>query len=269
MAGHTARRVQRVRGPIVGAARRVRPLGGARGRRAWAKPRPVLVLPYQGAEPDPWFGEAIAETLFVAAQGTPALLPIDRGRAVQVGARGDRGRRRADRSPLALARVVRAEVVFHGEYQRTAGRRDHDHAPAARREDRAEPDARARPRARRTSSSRPRPRSSRSYAKALNLGLKTDEVDRLVAAAKPTTNLTAFEAFAKGRRSALRGTQEGNEGAAELLARAVEVDPTFGLAHYHLGHRAPGAWEPMEGRGAVPGRDPGGHHGSRAVQGAR
>ena len=56
-----------------------------------------------------------------------------------------------------------------------------------------------------------------------------------MAAAKPTTNLTAFEAFAKARRSALSGTQEGNEGAAELLARAVEVDPTFALAHYHLG----------------------------------
>jgi tetratricopeptide (TPR) repeat protein len=73
------------------------------------------------------------------------------------------------------------------------------------------------------------------YAKALNLGLKPEEIDRMVTAAKPTANLTALEAFAKGRRSALRGTQEGNEGAAELLARAVEVDPTFGLAHYHLG----------------------------------
>ena len=74
-----------------------------------------------------------------------------------------------------------------------------------------------------------------SYAKALNLGLKADEMERLVAAAKPTTTLTAFEAFGKGRRSALAGTQEGNEGAAELLARAVEVDPTFALAHYYLG----------------------------------
>jgi tetratricopeptide (TPR) repeat protein len=74
-----------------------------------------------------------------------------------------------------------------------------------------------------------------AYAKALNLGLKPDEVDRLVAAARPTTNLTALEAYAKGRRSALAGTQEGNEGAAELLARAVEVDPTFARAHYQLG----------------------------------
>ena len=74
-----------------------------------------------------------------------------------------------------------------------------------------------------------------AYAKVLKLGLKPDELPRLVAAAKPTTNLTAFEAYAKGQRSALRGSQEGYEGAAELLARAVEIDPTFALAHYHLG----------------------------------
>jgi tetratricopeptide (TPR) repeat protein len=73
------------------------------------------------------------------------------------------------------------------------------------------------------------------YARGLKLGLGPDVVQRMVAAARPTTNMLAFEAFAKGRRSSLRGTQEGNEGAAELLARAVEVDPTFGLAHYHLG----------------------------------
>jgi len=45
-----------------------------------AKPKPVLILPYQSTETDAWFGEAIAETLYLAAQGTPALLPIDRGR---------------------------------------------------------------------------------------------------------------------------------------------------------------------------------------------
>jgi adenylate cyclase len=73
------------------------------------------------------------------------------------------------------------------------------------------------------------------YARGLKLGLAPDAIQRMVAAARPTGNLVAFEAFTKGRRSALRGTQEGHEGAAELLARAVEVDPTFALAHYYLG----------------------------------
>src|SRR3990170_13107 len=63
------------------------------------------------------------------------------------------------------------------------------------------------------------------YARALKLGLKPDELGRAVAAAKPTTNLTAFEAYAKGRRSYLKGGQEGYEGAAELFAPAAPGTP--------------------------------------------
>jgi len=68
MAGHTGRRVQRTHGPmlglLVGCA-----LWAALGGAAWAKPKPVLILPFQSStETDAWFGEAIAETLFVASQ---------------------------------------------------------------------------------------------------------------------------------------------------------------------------------------------------------
>jgi tetratricopeptide (TPR) repeat protein len=192
----------------------------------------VLILPYQGSESDPWFGEAIAETLYVAAQATPVLLPIDRGRAMQAArAAAQSG---ADRSPVALARLVRAEVVFQGEYQRTPD----DGISITPRLLEVKSGLTQTLDPVRGSAERlieTQAMLIQTYAKALNLGLKPEEVDRLVAAAKPTTNLTSLEAFAKGRRSALRGTQEGNEGAAELLARAVEVDPTFGLAHYHLG----------------------------------
>ncbi|MGH7357774.1 MAG: tetratricopeptide repeat protein, partial [Candidatus Rokuibacteriota bacterium] len=232
MAGDTARRFQQVRGPgvalLAGCA-----LWVALGGTAWAKPRPVLVLPYQGTESDPWFGEAIAETLFVAAQATPALLPIDRGRAIQA-ARVTGADGAADRSPLALARIVRAEIVFQGDYQRTA---DDGVTITPRLLDVKTGQTQTLDPVRGPAGRLIETQATiiQAYAKALNLGLKPEEVDRLVTAAKPTTNLTAFEAFAKGRRSALRGTQEGNEGAAELLARAVEVDPTFGLAHYHLG----------------------------------
>jgi tetratricopeptide (TPR) repeat protein len=194
------------------------------------KPKPLLILPYQSTETDAWFGEAIAETLYLAAQGTPVLLPIDRGRLTQPG-RGAEGS--ADTTPLGLARAVKAEIVFLGEYQRTAdgititprlldvktGQTQTLETVRGPSEKLIETQALL----------------IQSYAKALNLGLKADEMERLVAAAKPTANLTALEAFAKGRRSALLGTQEGNEGAAELMARAVEVDPTFAVAHYHLG----------------------------------
>jgi tetratricopeptide (TPR) repeat protein len=209
-------------------------LWGAFGGTAWAKTRPVLILPYQAAaEPDTWFGEAIAEMLFVAVQGTPALLPIDRARVMQA-ARGTGAEGAGDRSPVALARAVKAELVFLGDYQRTT---TDGITITPKLTDAKTGQTQTLDPVRGTSDTliETQAKLIQSYAKALNLGLKADEVDRLVAAAKPTTNTMAFEAFAKGRRSALVGTQEGNEGAAELLARAVEVDPTFALAHYHLG----------------------------------
>ena len=209
-------------------------LSATLGEAAPAKPRPVLILPYQSTETDAWFGEAIAETLYLAAQGTPALLPIDRSRVAQAASRGSTGEGAADTSPLGLARAVKAEIVFLGEYQRSAS---DGITITPRLMDVKTGQTQTLDTVRGPSDKLIETQATliQSYAKALNLGLKPDEMERLVAAAKPTTNLTALEAFAKGRRSALLGTQEGNEGAAELMARAVEVDPTFAVAHYQLG----------------------------------
>lgn len=233
MAGHAPRQVRRPEGSLVallvGCA-----LWAALAEAAWAeRPRAVLILPYQGADPDPWLGEGIAETLFVAAQGSPVLLPIERARASQV-ARGVVPEGPPERAALALGKALRADLVFFGNYQRGE-----------------DGSVTITPRVLDVKTGQPQSLEPlqgapgqlidaqaglvRMYARALNLPIKPDEMGKLVAAARPTTNLVAFEAFAKGRRSALRGTQEGNEGAAELLARAVEVDPTFALAHYHLG----------------------------------
>jgi tetratricopeptide (TPR) repeat protein len=232
MAGH-AQRVQRALGPIVallvGCA-----LPTALPGVAWAdKPRAVLILPYQGSERDPWLGEAIAETLLAAAQATPALLPIDRSRLSQA-ARSGVPEGPADRAGLALGKAVRADLVFFGDYQRGE---DGSVTITPRLVDVKTGQAQGLEPLRGEAGQLIDTQADliRAYARALNLGLNADDLGKLVAAAKPTTNLVALEAFAKGRRLALRGTQEGNEGAAELLARAVEVDPTFALAHYHLG----------------------------------
>ena len=112
MARHTGRRVQRTHGPmlglLVGCA-----LWAALGGTAWAKPKPVLILPFQSStETDAWFGEAIAETLFVASQGTPALLPIDRSRAT-LASRGTPEGAPPDRSPLGLGRAVKAGILAY------------------------------------------------------------------------------------------------------------------------------------------------------------
>jgi tetratricopeptide (TPR) repeat protein len=209
------------------------------GADAAPRSRVVLVLPYQNVTPggaDGWLGEGIAETLGLAARTTAVLLPIDAGRVAQaVRVAGiDLTATPVERGAAALARALRADVVFYGEYQRTPdggvslvpklldGGRSEGQAleglvgPGDRV---LETQADILP----------------IYTKALKLGLKADELARMVAAARPTTNLTAFEAYAKGRRSYLRGGQEGFEGAAELFARAVEIDPAFAVAHYQLG----------------------------------
>jgi tetratricopeptide (TPR) repeat protein len=199
------------------------------GEAASAKSRPVLILPFKGGAADAWIGEGIAETLVVAAQGKAELAPIDRGRVAQA-------MRAAapDVAPLALAKTLRADYVFFGEYQRAD---DGAVTITPRLLDVKTGQAQGLEPLRGAPGTLIETQATliQAYAKALNLPLKPEDLDRLVTAAKPTTNLTAFEAFAKGRSSALRGTQDGNEGAAELLARAVEVDPTFALAHHQLG----------------------------------
>jgi tetratricopeptide (TPR) repeat protein len=213
---------------------------GAVGSTAAAtKPRPVLILPYQNVSPsggDGWVGEGIAETLTLASQTTPALLPIDRTRALQAARAGglDLTASPVERTAATLAKALRAELVFYGEYQRTPdgglsivpklldvdkGTGHALEAVIAPPDRMLETQADLLP----------------IYAKALKLAFKPDELKAIQAAAKPTTNVTAFEAYVKGRRAYLQGGQEGNEGAAELFARAVEIDPTFAVAHYHLG----------------------------------
>jgi tetratricopeptide (TPR) repeat protein len=205
---------------------------------AWAKSRVVLVVPFQApgsGEPDPWFGEGIAEALVLAMRGTPLLLPVERGRVAQAArlvpaAPPGSG----DRDVLPLARAVKADLVFLGDYQRTP---DGGIVITPRVLDVARGEAQALETVKGGAERAVEAQAELIgvYVRALKLGLKTEETQKLVAAARPTTTPEAFEAFVKGRRSALRGTQEGNEGAAELLARAVEVDPSFGVAHYHLG----------------------------------
>jgi tetratricopeptide (TPR) repeat protein len=209
------------------------------GAGAAPKPRPVLILPYQGGPADSgdgWLGEGIAETLTLAAQTSPAFLPIDRARVVQAAkAAGlDPAAALPERSALALAKALRADLVLSGEYQRTA---DGGVSIVPRLLDVEKPASQTL-----EAVVGPADRVLETvagvmpiYARALRLGLKPEELQRMAVAGKPTTNLMAFEAWVKGRRSYLRGGQEGNEGAAELFARAVEIDPTFGVAHYHLG----------------------------------
>jgi tetratricopeptide (TPR) repeat protein len=204
------------------------------------KSRVVLILPYQNVSPgggDGWLGEGIAETLTLGARMTPALLPIEAGRIIQAArsANLDLDTTPVERAAAALGRALRADAVFYGEYQRTADggisiapklMADPSRAEGQTLEALVGPPDRV---------IETQSEILTIYAKALKLGLKADELAKMTAAARPTTNLMAFEAYARGRRSFLRGSQDGYEGAAELFARAVEIDPTFAVAHFHLG----------------------------------
>src|SRR5206468_11258701 len=81
-----------------------------------------------------------------------------------------------------------------------------------------------------------------AYARTLQIPVTPAETARLERAGLPTRSLRAFELFARGALALQRGTQDGNETAVDLLARASEADPNFVVAHYTLGavHQALG-----------------------------
>jgi tetratricopeptide (TPR) repeat protein len=82
-----------------------------------------------------------------------------------------------------------------------------------------------------------------TYARTLKVTLTEAEARRVDKAAQPTRSVKAFELFAQAMAAvAQRPGQEGNEKAVDLLARAIEVDPNFVVAHYTQGrvHQALG-----------------------------
>jgi tetratricopeptide (TPR) repeat protein len=81
-----------------------------------------------------------------------------------------------------------------------------------------------------------------SYVKTMKVVPTEAEAARIDRASRPTKSLRAFELFARGQAAMRRGGAEGHESAADLLARAIEADPNFVVAHYTLGtvHQALG-----------------------------
>jgi tetratricopeptide (TPR) repeat protein len=81
-----------------------------------------------------------------------------------------------------------------------------------------------------------------TYAKTMKVSLSDAEAVRMEKAGRPTSSLRAFELYARSQQAANRGGQDGNESAADLLARAIEADSNFVVAQYSLGrvHQALG-----------------------------
>lgn len=204
------------------------------------KPRAVLIVPYTTGElsgDERWLGEGVAVVLSLALTEHPAFIPVDRARLARFG----EPHRWGEPAILAAARSLRADLVFYGQIERQLG--DLVFRPRyveAGREGEAKtlealtvPEGEFLERL---------PAIPLAYFRAFRISLSDTQLARIEKVARPTTSPPAFEAFVKGQIATLSGTQQGNEAAADLLARAVELDPGFAVAQYSLGvvHQALG-----------------------------
>jgi tetratricopeptide (TPR) repeat protein len=208
---------------------------------AAVKPRLVLVLPFDATTlpaDDRWMGEGIAQIISLALAQHPAVNQVDPARLPTLGHPDVWG------EPVVLqaARGIRADAAIFGEITRanaelvirprllelkgTAGE------PMA-----LEPLTIAEGEFLARSATLPV-----AYLRTLKVTLTDAEVGRIDKAARPTRSLKALELFSLAQAAARHGGQESNERAADLLARAVEADASFVVAHYTLGtvHQALG-----------------------------
>ncbi|MBI4242222.1 MAG: tetratricopeptide repeat protein [Candidatus Rokubacteria bacterium] len=203
--------------------------------------RTVVIVPYATtdlAREEQWLGEGVAQILALALTQHPAFIQVDRARLARLGEPHLWG----EPAVLAAARTVKADLALYGQIQRVSG--DLVFAPRYL-------EVRSGAGEWRTLEAVTVPEDKLleqipsvplAYFRALRVSLSDAETARIEKASRPTSVPRAFEAFVRGRGAALRGNQQGYEAAADLLARAVELDPSFVVAQYSLGvvHQALG-----------------------------
>jgi tetratricopeptide (TPR) repeat protein/TolB-like protein len=206
-----------------------------------AKPRAVVVVPFDaaGAGPDwGWVGQGIAEVLSLGLAQHPAVVQVDPAQLKAFGQPEAWG----EAAVLQAARGLRVDAALFGTLTRTGG----DLAVEPRLLE-------VKPAGGEVVALGPiavpegdlvgqLPAIVVAYARAMKLPLREGDVARMERAARPTSSLRAFELYAKSQQAAGRSGQEGLESSADLLARAIEVDPSFVVAHFQLGrvHQALG-----------------------------
>jgi len=219
---------------IVAAVVSLLALGVAGGVSADSKLRVVAIVPFDATaleREEQWMGEGVAQILALGLAQHPSIVQIERGRLRAVS--------RVDvwTEPLLAqaARSVRADAALFGRIERRGS------------------DLAVVPQLMEIKPSGPEVMSLESvvappgelfgrlatlpvgYARTLHVPLTEGDAARIEKAARPTRVPRAFELFARGQIAALRGDQEGNEAAVDLLSRAIEVDPSFVVATYMLG----------------------------------
>ena len=202
--------------------------------------RVVLVLPFETStlpKEEAWLGHAVAESLSLAFTQNAGFILVDRARLKGVA----EGEAWTDGTVGPLARSLRADVAVFGDVRRDGAamviRPRYVDLKATGEPVSLEPVSAGDSELLKTLGTLPM-----RYVRALKMTVTDAEAGRLERAARPTSSVRAFELYARGRMAAARGTQEGNEAAGDLLARAVDVDSTFVVAQYALGtvHQALG-----------------------------
>lgn len=208
---------------------------------AAVKPRTMLILPFAATDLDrdeQWLGEGVAEILMLGLVHTPALVQIDRKRLRSLPPPDVWDEQAAQEA----GRAVRADLVLFGDVQRAGEERVVHPRYLEIRGDRAEWQA-LEPVAIAPGTLMDRLRVLPvAYYRMLKVSLREADIARIERAAHPTPSVRAFEGYVRGRMAARRGTQDGNEAAVDLLARAIEADSQFVAAQFALGtvHQALG-----------------------------
>jgi tetratricopeptide (TPR) repeat protein len=208
---------------------------------AAVKPRVVLIVPFDtvGAGPDwAWAGQGIAAALSLGLAQHAAVVQVDPARLKVFGQPEAWG----ESAVLQAARGLNVDAALYGVLARTGT----DLAIEPRLLE-------VKPSGGESVALEPLPVSEGdlpvrlpalvvAYARTLKVPLRDADVTRLEKAARPTASLRAFELYARSQQAEWRGGQEGLESAADLLSRAIEVDPSFVVAQFELGrvHQALG-----------------------------
>ena len=207
---------------------------------AAVKPRTVIVLPFDASaleRDDQWIGEGASQILALGLAQHPAFVQIERGRVRTAAGRPELW---GEAVVLQAARALKADAALYGRITRQNS------------------ELVVQPRVVELKGGDPivlepitLPEGEMlgrlaslpvAYARTLKVSLTDAEVRRIEKAAAPTRSLKALELFSRAQMVAVRGGQEANESAVDLLSRAIEADANFVVAQYTLGavHQALG-----------------------------
>ena len=210
-------------------------LSGADGAHADPKLRVVVIVPFDGTaleREEQWMGEGVAQILALGLAQHPAFVQIERLRLRAAG-RPDVW---SEAAVVQAARGVRADAALFGRIERREGnlavlpRLVELKASGTDGTENLEPVTAPAGELFGRLAALPV-----TYVRTLRVPLTDTEAARIEKAARPTRVPRAFELFARGQIAAMRGDQESNEAAVDLLSRAIEADPSFVVAHYTLG----------------------------------